>query len=120
MSLTTAIVPLGLSRYPEMPTLPQMAKFLLLWYTSWVLHSMASAFSKTSFALTLYRPSRTIKWMRPVLIFIIVTTFGSEIMSALHPFTRCTPPEKLWKNWMPGECSPLKRQYTIRSVSTSR
>ncbi|KAI1495427.1 hypothetical protein F5X99DRAFT_426798 [Biscogniauxia marginata] len=64
---------------------------------------MATAWSKTSFALTLYR-ILTNEWMKRFIIFIIVTVNVSMNLVWIFGFAKCTPIQKVWDNSVSGTC----------------
>ncbi|CRK38356.1 hypothetical protein BN1708_007745 [Verticillium longisporum] len=64
---------------------------------------MATTFSKTSFAITLYRIS-TNQWMKYLLIFIIVTINVSMNLVWIFGLVKCTPFAKVIDGSHPGKC----------------
>lgn len=60
------------------------------------------AWSKTSFALTLYRISEP--WMKKVIWVIIITVNLVQMLSSLFFWIPCTPLEKAWNSLIEGTC----------------
>lgn len=71
---------------------------------------LAAAWSKTSFALTLLRLTRPAKncfSLRSVVWFAIWSTNLAIAASGVFQWAQCWPLDKLWRQWIPGQCLPL-------------
>ena len=64
---------------------------------------LAAAWSKTSFAVTLYRLV-TRRWQRACLWFLGITLNVFMTLLALLSFLRCVPPQKVWRPYLEGSC----------------
>ncbi|KAI5919034.1 hypothetical protein F4810DRAFT_525472 [Camillea tinctor] len=75
---------------------------------------MATAWSKTSFALTLYR-ILTNEWLKRFIIFVIVTINVTMNLVWIFGLAKCTPIQKVWDSKYPGTCWNLVRlnQYQL-------
>lgn len=79
---------------------------------------LATAWSKTSFAITLYRLMRE-RWQRAGLWFLAVSmNFLLTLLAALS-FLRCVPPEKVWKPYVEGSCMSMETYLVIAIFASS-
>lgn len=62
----------------------------------------AAIWSKTSFALTVWRLSDG--WMRYLVVGLIVSMNVAMGVSALLPWVQCKPLAKAWNPMLPGQC----------------
>ena len=66
---------------------------------------LASAGSKTSFALTMLRLSTG--WVRWFIYFVMVSTNLTTAVSASLHWIQCSPVDRLWRQHLEGTCLPL-------------
>ncbi|KEY64162.1 hypothetical protein S7711_03455 [Stachybotrys chartarum IBT 7711] len=64
---------------------------------------MATTISKTSFSMTLYRIAMD-RWMKCLLVYIIITSNLSLNLVWIFGLTKCTPFEKVLDRNVPGTC----------------
>lgn len=67
---------------------------------------MAAAWSKTSFALTLYRLTTDRPFMRAFLWFAIISINLACSGVVVVTWAQCTPAEKVWRPSVEGSCWP--------------
>ena len=72
---------------------------------SGTLSIIATAASKTSFAVTLLRISNGF-WMRALIWFVIITLNILMNLSGIFFWVSCDPPQKTWDPLVPGTCWP--------------
>ncbi|KAK4185902.1 hypothetical protein QBC35DRAFT_524652 [Podospora australis] len=71
---------------------------------------LAAAWSKTSFALTLLRltiPTKKCFSVRGMIWFAIWSTNLAIAASGVFQWAQCWPLDKLWRQWLPGQCLRL-------------
>lgn len=79
---------------------------------------LASAWSKTSFAITLLRISQGWVWG---LVWCIIVSMNVLLgLSALFNWIQCSPVEKSWNPTVEGTCYPMGRIVDYLMVSSGR
>jgi hypothetical protein len=78
---------------------------------------LAALWSKTSFAVTVLRISSG--WTKVLVWFIIITVNACLGGAIAITWAQCTPIEKAWRPFLPGECWPkgIQNRYNIFTAS---
>jgi hypothetical protein len=79
---------------------------------------LATSISKTAFAVTLYRLTSN-RWMKLLLIWIIVSVNIIYNLIWIFGFLKCTPFEKVVDNSTPGKCWNKQRLLIFQLVACS-
>ncbi|KAI1636242.1 hypothetical protein F4809DRAFT_390719 [Biscogniauxia mediterranea] len=114
VSINTYITSLGFGRHYWTVSDENLKKIQLNTILVGAFGIMATAWSKTSFALTLYRILMN-EWWKRFIIFIIVTINVTMNLVWIFGFAKCTPTQKVWDSSVPGTCWDKTRlnQYQL-------
>ncbi len=114
-AMLTQAVKYGLGHHwDEMPNYDTMPALNKLSYAAGFCTTVATAWSKTSFAITLLRLSSN-SWIRWLVWFIIITVNLVLGFQAAMMFIQCWPVAKLWTPSMTGTCWPL---HVVQNYTT--
>jgi hypothetical protein len=102
--MLTEGVKYGIGLYWEDMDPLKLPVVLILSYASGLGGTVAAAWSKTSFAITLLRISNG--WVKWVLWFIIISVNVALGVSGLILWIQCWPLQKLWMPDVEGACWP--------------
>ncbi|KAB5533562.1 putative integral membrane protein [Coniochaeta sp. 2T2.1] len=106
ISLATYLVTLGFGLYSwDFPT-DNVGQLVLVEQVRAVFAITGTAWSKTTFAITLLRVTQEKTWERKFVWFIIVSMNIALGLSALLRWVQCTPIRKSWTPTMDGKCWP--------------
>ncbi|ORY56339.1 uncharacterized protein BCR38DRAFT_451083 [Pseudomassariella vexata] len=104
VSIISSIIALGFGKH-ELHIDPRNRSTISFnGFVAGALAILASAWSKTSFALTLLRISGRDGWLRWLLWGIIVSMNVAMISNAISLFFSCQPAAKAWDRSLPGKC----------------
>jgi hypothetical protein len=113
--MLTQAVKYGLGHHwDQFPNYSHIVDVNILSYAAGFCTTVATAWSKTSFAITLLRLSNN-GWIRWLVWFIIVTVNLVLGFAAAIMWIQCWPVAKLWTPEMPGTCWPL---HVVRDYIT--
>ena len=102
---TTINDTLGFGHHVQEIPIDNVVTMGILSNVSGTLSIIATAASKTSFAITLLRISNGF-WMRTLIWFIIITLNITMNLSGIFFWVSCDPPQKTWDPLLPGTCWP--------------